>query len=115
MLHAELRVYQQIVEDPGDKEDDDSEGEVDEQQAGDDDGSGMTGEGGQVMDALAENGGCLLGACDCNELCETVAFGRPRLLWLELPSRPWVQGQGLGVRERKRKQKQQKTTLSGPG
>ena len=27
---------------------------------------------------------------------------------MELPSKPWVQGQGQGVRERKRKQKQEK-------
>ena len=36
MLHAERKVYQQIEEDRGDKESDDSEGEVVEQEAGDD-------------------------------------------------------------------------------
>ena len=60
MLHAELRVYQQIVEGPDGKEEDGSEPEAEEQQAGEDESSPtflvMTGEGDQVADALTGNG-----------------------------------------------------------
>ena len=59
------------------------------------------------MDALAENGGCLLGACDCNdpmgmdpdvqtELCEMVAFGRPRCCGWSCPADPGSKDKAWG-------------------